>query len=177
MNSLEEENARLKAEIEELRKRNDFLRRQEKKAREYVKEFNEKYSDIIPGIASNGRITVLLDSIKYEDKPKPRLKINSSYIYFGKPTEKMAETAKVICTQNHLKQLKKGFVSAATIYEWFDNSEAWENIHKSEREQFKKDLYQHIYRLDKKISTKLKGSRLFEVVNDEYRLNHSLVIV
>ena len=88
----------------------------------------------------------------------------------------MAETAKVICTQNHLKQLKKGFVSAATIYEWFDNSEAWENIHKSEREQFKKDLYQHIYRLDKKISTKLKGSRLFEVVNDEYRLNHSLVV-
>lgn len=179
MEELEDQIKRLTLENEELRKKVAFYRNQEQKAIDCIRAFQEKYGDIIPGVSTQGMNGSLidLDTIQYDDKARPTLRINKAHIQFEKSTDRTAETAKVIFTPSHLRKLQKGFIPVAEIYEWFKYSEDWDSLSRNERKKFKKDFYQWLYRLNQKIRPILNNRNMFEMLNDEYRISSQVYLV
>ena len=179
MEELEAQVKKLTSENEKLKEQVAFWRNQEKKARECIKGFQEKYGDIIPGVSPSGSFKSIIDlsTIEYIDKARPILRINKACIQFEKSTDKTAEIARIIFTPNHLKKLQKGFIPVAEIYEWFKYSEAWENLSHKEREKFRDDFYQWLYRLNQKIAPTLNNRKMFEMVNHEYRISPRVSLI
>lgn len=175
---LKEKVAKLTEENEKLRRRVDFLKEHEKMARDCVKGFMEKYGDVVPGASSPGLTKRIVDlsTIKYIDEARPALCINKFCIQFEKSTDRAAEVAKIIFTPRHLNRLNKGFTPVSEIYEWFKYSEDWDNLHRSEREKFKKDFYQWLHRLDEKIAPNLNGHNMFEMASHEYRISPQILL-
>ncbi len=186
MEELLKENAELKKKIEALKLENRKLRRArdsyEKEARHatiLATTLREQYPYLVEEVEPKPilRDVIVLDTLEYNDFVRPTLSINYRDIQFEKSTDRAAEAARVVFTPNHLKKLKKDFIPAAEIYEWFKYSEPWENISVKERKKFQKDLYQWLYRLDQKISPMFHNMQTFHMKNNEYKLSLHLKLV
>lgn len=156
MNSLEEENAKLRAE-------------------------NDRLKKAIIRISKDGGggviCTVYLDTIRYDEKVKPKMHINNSIIDFDSSNDKTAQLAKVICRKENLMTLKNTPVTTDEIYDWYKYSEDWFNISPKERRQFQKNLYQWFRRLNEKLLPCLGNNKLFEKIDGKYGFNRRIRII
>lgn len=191
MSSLEEENAKLKAENKRLR---DNLEKLEKEKEDfqskyiringifdiykaYVKDLQENYGSIIPPIAKPMQTAVFLDSIKYENKYKPIMRINNTSISFESTNDKTAKLAEAICKPSHLKKIYKQSASIPEIYDWLNNDKEWFNLDAKERRAFGNQLYQWFRQINNKIKPILNNRDLFKKANKEYKFNDEVKIV
>ena len=156
MSSLEEENARLKAENLRLRKA-------------LIKASKNSCMGVI--------FTVYLDTIRYDDGLKPKIHINNATICLNDSNDKVSQLAKMICRKENLMKLKNAPVTADEIYDWYEYSEDWFDISSEERKQFQNNLYQWFRRLNEKLLPFLDNNKLFVKIGGEYGFNKRIRIL
>lgn len=177
MSSLEEENAKLRDEIEKLKANNEKLQ-------DALDTLNEKYSRVKKtkdGMVNdyvrskiNSR-AIILDTIRYNDKGgKPYMQINNFSIYFESAEDNTAQLAKLICQPKHLAKISKGFVTIEEIYNWHKYSEDWFDVGARGHEDFRKRTYQEFRRINDKVAPFLENKRLFEAYDGKYSFNKKL---